>query len=196
MAITEVKNNYPKAENPIDTALNKQEPAEKTYKNTKEYSDYLSKKYSCLQGTKDSSIVIAPDLLSKGATDSKTGQWLEENLKLIPDVMNKIHQNAARNGFRVVSSKISFDGYDSMTTQVHTVSEVETGTEDIKKDLEEIREKSKERKKEQEKLLEKKENAQNQEILTTDAESLLQRVMQYDFAHKNSLNRVSVEFKI
>lgn len=55
---------------------------------------YLIDKYSCLQGSKDSSVSIVPDLLSKAATDIKTDQWLEENLKLIPDIMNKIHQNS------------------------------------------------------------------------------------------------------
>ena len=196
MAITEIRSNHAMAEKPADSAPKRQEVAEKAYKNTKEYSDYLSGKYSCLQGTKGSSVSISPDLLSKAAMDSKTGQWLEENLKLIPDVMSKIQQNAAQNGSRVVSCNISFDGYDSMTTHVHTVSEVETGTEDMKKALEEMQAKSKERKKEQEALLEKKENAQNQRFLTTDAQSLLQKITHFDFAHKNGQNGVSIDFKI
>lgn len=196
MAITEVRSNYAGTEKLVDTTHKKQETEETAYKNTKEYSDYLSSKYSCLQEVKDSLVTIAPDLLSKAATDNKTGQWLEENLKLIPNVVNKIRQNAAQNGSQIVSCNISFDGYDNMTTQVHTVSEVETGTEDMKKALEEIWVKNKERKKEQEELLEKRENLQNQKFLTTDVENLFQKVTHFDFAHKNSSNRVSIDFKI
>lgn len=78
-------------------------------------------------------VTIAPDLLTKAEMDGQTSQWLEQNLKLIPNVMNQTQQNAVSNGERIVSCDISFNGYDSMTTQVHVISEVETGADDMNK---------------------------------------------------------------
>ena len=67
-----------------------------TYQSVKEYSEYLNSKYSCLKPANGSSVVINPNLLEKAATDEKTAEWLEYNLSLMPDVMDKIYENAAQ----------------------------------------------------------------------------------------------------
>lgn len=196
MAITEVRNNYVKAEKPADPTPKPQEIEENTYRSTEEYYDYLRSKYSCLQRTNNNTVTIAPNLLSKAAKDNKTGQWLEENLKLIPDALNKVYQHAAQNGLRVASCTIRFDAYGSITTQAYTVTEVKTRKNDIKKVLDEMRAKNKEQKKQQEELLEKREESHRQRFLTNNVENLLQKVEHHDFTHKNNADRVSIDFKI
>lgn len=54
----------------------------------------------------------------------------------------------------MVSCSVNFDGYDSITTQLHAVFEADPGTEEAKKLVEEAREKNKERREQQEKLQE------------------------------------------
>ena len=138
-----------------------------TYQSTKEYAEYLNSKYSCLKPANGSSVVINPNLLEKAASDEKTAKWLEYNLGLMPDVMDKIYESAARSGARVISCNVSFDGYDSMTTHVCTVSEADPGTDEAKKLLEEVREKNKERREKQEKMLEEnKERKQAEKVRT------------------------------
>ena len=66
-----------------------------TYQSVKEYSEYLNSKYSCLKPASGSSVVINPDLLAKAAGNEKTAEWLEYNLGLMPDVIDKIYGSAA-----------------------------------------------------------------------------------------------------
>ena len=40
-------------------------------------------------------MVINPDLLAKAAGNEKTAEWLEYNLGLMPDVIDKIYGSAA-----------------------------------------------------------------------------------------------------
>lgn len=176
-----------------------------TYQSTKEYSEYLHSKYSCLMPANGSSVVINPNLLEKAASDEKTAKWLEYNLSLMPDVMDKIYENAARNGSRVVYCEVSFDGYDSMTT-VCGVFEADPGTDDAKKLLEEVREKNKERREKQEKMLEKNkerkqaekvktENLREKKIVSSDANNLLNMLADKDVIIGNSASITSIDMK-
>ena len=56
---------------------------------------YEKEKNSCLKPASGSSVVINPDLLAKAADNEKTAEWLEYNLGLMPDVIDKIYGSAA-----------------------------------------------------------------------------------------------------
>lgn len=177
-----------------------------TYRSTKEYSEYLSGKYSCLKPANGSSVVINPNLLAQAASDEKTAEWLEYNLGLMPDVMDKIYESAAQSGSRVISCEVSFDGYDSMTTHICGVFEADPGTDEAKKLLEEAREKNKERREKQEKMLEENkerkqaekvrtENLQEKKIVSSDANSLLNMIAYKGVIIGNSTNITSIDVK-
>lgn len=177
-----------------------------TYQSVKEYSEYLNSKYSCLKPANGSSVVINPNLLEKAATDEKTAEWLEYNLSLMPDVMDKIYENAAQRGSRVISCEVSFDSYDSMTTTICGVFEADPGTDEAKKLLEEVREKNKERREKQEKMLEENrerkqaekvrtENLREKKIVSTDINNLLNMIAKKDVIIDNSTNITSINIK-
>lgn len=177
-----------------------------TYQSVKEYSEYLNSKYSCLKPANGSSVVINPNLLEKAATDEKTAEWLEYNLSLMPDVMDKIYESAAQSGSRVISCEVSFDGYDSMTTHICGVFEADPGTDEAKKLLEEAREKNKERREKQEKMLEENkerkqaekvrtENLREKKIVSSDANSLLNMIAYKGVIIGNSTNITSIDVK-
>ena len=158
----EITNNYSNleqvnTEKEVQTKAVKKETEKKsTYGSRWEYSEYLNHKYACLTPTKDSSVTINSSLLSKAASNPKTAEWLENTLSQMPDCINKICENSAKNGARLVSLEISIDSEDCITTKCVGVFEADPGTEESKKMAEEARARNKERKEEREKLEEKK----------------------------------------
>ena len=170
MAITGVNQyatyaNYYTQTKPKDSSENtknatEQQTAEKTYSNTREYSNYLTEKYKCLKST-EYSVEINSSLLSKALGDEKTSEWLEYNLALIPNVADNFKSAAAANGSKILSCNISINGYDDITTEMVGQFEADPGTEKTREELRErikkIREeKIKEEKKEEEKRREDK----------------------------------------
>lgn len=153
MAITGV-NNYATYINYHTDITNKQG---KTHSNTREYKSYLTEKYKCLRSS-DYSVMINSSLLSEALGDEKTKQWLEYNLSLIPETIEKTRSMQAARGCKVLSCTVKINGYDSMTEETLVTDEVDPGTEKARKELEEkikrIREerKAEERKAEERKL--------------------------------------------
>ena len=127
-------------------AVKKETEKKSTYGSRREYSEYLNHKYTCLTPTKDSSVTINSSLLSKAASNPKTAEWLENTLSQMPDCINKICENSAKNGARLVSLEISIDSEDCITTKCVGVFEADPGTEESKKMAEEARAGNKERK--------------------------------------------------
>ena len=168
----EITNNYSNVEQ-VNTekevqtkAVKKETEKKSTYGSKREYSEYLNNKYACLTPTKDSSVSINSSLLSKASSNPKTAEWLENALSQMPDCINKICENSAKNGARLVSLEISIDSEDCITTKCVGVFEADPGTEESKKMVEEARARNKERKEEWEKLFEKnKEKKEEQEKL-------------------------------
>ena len=93
-------------------AVRRETEKKSTYGSRREYSEYLNHKYACLTPTKDSSVSINSSLLSKAASNPQTAEWLENTLSQMPDCINKICENSAKNGARLVSLEISIDGED------------------------------------------------------------------------------------
>lgn len=163
MAITGVNNyttyaNYytqTKPKNSSENAKNaaEQQSAEKTYSNTREYRNYLTQKYNCLKST-EYSVEINSSLLSKALGDEKTSEWLEYNLSLIPENVEKIKSTQAARGCKVLSCSIKINGYDSMTAETCVTEEVDTGTEKARQELKEKIKKIREEKKEKERKIE------------------------------------------
>ena len=163
MAITGVNNyttyaNYYTQKKPKDSSENaknatEQQTAEKTYSNTREYSNYLTEKYKCLKST-EYSVEINSSLLSKALGDEKTSEWLEYNLALIPENVEKIKSTQAAIGCKVLSCSIKINGYDSMTAETCVTDEVEPGTEKAREELKEKLKKIREEKKEEERKIE------------------------------------------
>ncbi len=85
--------------NQIETIFDNRKETEKksTYGSRREYSEYLNNKYACLTPTKDSSVSINSSLHSKEASNPKTAEWLENTLSQMPDYINKICENSAKN---------------------------------------------------------------------------------------------------
>lgn len=132
-----------------------QQTAEKTYSNTREYSNYLTEKYKCLKST-EYSVEINSSLLSKALGDEKTSEWLEYNLALIPNVADNFKSAAAANGSKILSCNISINGYDDITTEMAGRFEADPGTEKTREELQERIKKIREEKKEEEKKAEEK----------------------------------------
>ena len=74
----------------------------RTYKNAHEYKNYLTQKYDCLR-SRDYSVNINSSLLSKAMGDEKTKQWLEYNLSLILESIEKIKAAQSARGCKVLS---------------------------------------------------------------------------------------------
>ncbi len=163
MAITGVNQyttyaNYYTQTKPKDSSENaknatEQQTAEKTYSNTREYSNYLTEKYKCLKST-EYSVEINSSLLSKALGDEKTSEWLEYNLALIPNVADNF--KSAANGSKILSCNISINGYDDITTEMAGRFEAGPGTEKTREELRERIKKIREEKKEEEKKAEEK----------------------------------------
>ena len=140
MAITGVNQyatyaNYYTQTKPKDSSENaknatEQQTAEKTYSNTREYSNYL--------------------------TEKQTSEWLEYNLALIPNVADNFKSAAAANGSKILSCNISINGYDDITTEMAGRFEAGPGTEKTREELRERIKKIREEKKEEEKKAEEK----------------------------------------
>lgn len=127
----------------------------KTYGSTKDYKKYLTEKYNCLR-SKDYSVKINSSLLSEAMGDEKTREWLEENLAIIPETVEKAKAASAAAGGKLISYEISIDGYDNITSKSCGVFEADPGTEKARKELEERLEKKREEKKAAEKAEEKR----------------------------------------
>ena len=178
MAITGVNQyttyaNYYTQTKPKDSSENtknatEQQTAEKTYSNTREYSNYLTEKYKCLKST-EYSVEINSSLLSKALGDEKTSEWLEYNLALIPNVADNFKSAAAANGSKILSCNISINGYDDITTEMAGRFEADPGTEKAREELRERIKKIREEKKdEEEKAEEKRQEDEASEKLQLD----------------------------
>ena len=155
---------------PKDSSENatEQQTAEKTYSNTREYSNYLTEKYECLKST-EYSVEINSSLLSEALGDEKTSEWLEYNLALIPENVEKIKSTQAARGCKVLSCSIKINGYDSMTAETCVTDEVDSGTEKAREELRERIKKIREEKKdEEEKAEEKRQEDEASEKLQLD----------------------------
>ena len=127
-----------------------------TRKTAKDELSYLSEKYECLKST-DYSVNINSSLLAKATSDEKTSEWLEYNLSLIPKVVDNLKSSMAARGAKMISCNITMNGYDSMTTEVVSQEEVDTGAEKARKELEEkIKERREEKKAQEEKAAERR----------------------------------------
>lgn len=165
--------NYYTQTKPKDSSENtknatEQQTAEKTYSNTREYSNYLTEKYECLKST-EYSVEINSSLLSKALGDEKTSEWLEYNLALIPNVADNFKSAAAANGSKILSCNISINGYDDITTEMAGRFEADPGTEKTREELQERIKKIREEKKdEEEKAEEKRQEDEASEKLQLD----------------------------
>ena len=143
----------------------------RTYKNAHEYKNYLTQKYDCLR-SRDYSVNINSSLLSEAMGDEKTKQWLEYNLSLIPESIEKLKAAQSARGCKVLSVTDTINGYDSITEEVLVTDEVDPGTEKARKELEERLEKRKAEKKEIEERLEKQEQEERQYNLKIDGKDV------------------------
>lgn len=153
MAIIGV-NNYSSYTNYNSKHIRKQD-TDKTYSSTREYKNYLTEKYDCLR-SKDYAVKINSSLLSKAMGDEKTKKWLEYNLAIIPETIEKTKTQVVARGAKILSCDISIDGYDSMTTELCTQVEADPGTEKTRKEQEERIAKKREEKKVEENKAEEK----------------------------------------
>lgn len=140
--------------NARDTVTNKQK-SEKTYSNAREYKTYLTDKNDCLK-SKDYLVAVDSSLMAKATSDEKTARWLEYNLSLIPETVEKTKAIVEARGSKVVSHSIKINGYDSMSAELCTVAEADSGAEKARENLEKKLEKIREEKKEAKEKAEKK----------------------------------------
>lgn len=126
--------------------------------NIKDYSNYLTQKFSCLTPGKNASVSVTSGLLRKAMSDEKTASWLERELAKAPDYIEAAQRSAIAHGATLKSVTIEFgEEYSTMTTL--TVTDGGGTDSDIDKWLERVREK-REKQKEAEKKLEKKREAE------------------------------------
>ena len=135
------------------------------YKNVREYSNYLTGKYSCLTPSKNVTVSVTAGLLRKAMSDEKTGQWLERELSKAPDYIKEAQQSASARGWRLVSCSIEF-GEEYTTMYTCTVTDTPGTDEDIDKWLERIEENKEKQKKAEKKASEEKLTEQRMEEYT------------------------------
>ena len=112
--------------------------------------------------------------------DEKTKQWLEYNLSLIPESIEKLKAAQSARGCKVLSVTDTINGYDSITEEVLVTDEVDPGTEKARKELEERLEKRKEEKRAEEKKTEDKmEKERSSKDLVSDSDNEL-RIYSFD----------------
>ena len=99
--------------------------------------------------------------------DEKTKQWLEYNLSLIPESIEKLKAAQSARGCKVLSVTDTINGYDSITEEVLVTDEVDPGTEKARKELEERLEKRK-----AEKRAEKQDQEERQYNLKIDGKDV------------------------
>lgn len=129
MAITGINSYTAYAGYPIGTNRNKTpESAQAAASTPREYKQYLTEKYDCLK-SKDYTVTINASLLNQAAGDEEKAAWLEENLVLIPEIVENTRAKIEAGGGRMLSCGITIDGYDSMTMIVCAQSEAGPGTE-------------------------------------------------------------------
>ena len=127
-----------------------------TRKTARDELSYLTEKYECLKSS-DYSVNINSSLLAKATSDEKTSEWLEYNLSLIPKVVDNLKSSMAARGAKMISCNITMNGYDSMTTEVVSQEEVDTGAEKAREELEKrIKERREEKKAQEEKAAERR----------------------------------------
>lgn len=127
----------------------------KTYKNSREYKNYLTQKFDCLR-SKEYSVAINSFFLSEAMGDEKKAHWLEYNLALIPETVEKTKAQVEARGAKILSYSITINGYDSMSAELCTQVEADPGTEEAREKLEEILEKKQEERRAEEKEREQK----------------------------------------
>lgn len=125
------------------------------YTNVRDYKNYLMDKFECMK-SKDYSVEINSSLLAEATGDEKTAKWLEYNLSLIPETIEKTKSMQEARGCKVLSCTVKINGYDSMTEEVLVTDEADPGTEKARKRLEEKIKKIREEKKAEEKKQEQK----------------------------------------
>ena len=126
--------------------------------NTRDYSNYLNQKFSCLTPGKNASVSVTSGLLRKAMSDEKTASWLERELAKAPDYIEAAQRSDIAHGATLKSVTIEFgEEYSTMTTL--TVTDGGGTDSDIDKWLERVKEK-REKQKEAEKKLEKKHEAE------------------------------------
>ena len=126
--------------------------------NIKDYSNYLTQKFSCLTPGNNASVSVTSGLLRKAMSDEKTASWLERELAKAPDYIEAAQRSAIAHGATLKSVTIEFgEEYSTMTTL--TVTDGGGTDSDIDKWLERVKEK-REKQKEAEKKLEKKHEAE------------------------------------
>lgn len=180
MAITEVNNvTYTDYETKTQKGSNENK-TEKTYRNAREYGNYLTEKYDCLTN-KNYPVTINSSLLQKAAGDEKTAQWLEYNLSIMPQAIAKEKAMIEARGAKIVSYNCTINGYDSMTTQVCTTTDpdgkiakenTEKRAEERKKEEEKLKEKRAEKKEQEEKLAEQRAEKESQYQLRIDGKDV------------------------
>lgn len=201
MAVTGVNNytNYYTGTKNVSESTQKtadKQKADKSYSSSREYKNYLTDKCECLT-SKDYSVAINSSFLSEAAGDEKKAEWLEYNLKLIPETIEQTKAYAAAMGCEVLSCSVTINGYDSITQETLVRDVADPGTEKARKELEERLEKKKEEKKAEEKKREEKaaEKAAEEERLYklrmdgTDVADVTEKI-------KNAVSSVNTEISI
>lgn len=102
------------------------------------------------------SVAINSSFLGEAAGDEKKAKWLEYNLSLIPETVEKTKAMVEARGSQILSYNITINGYDSMKAELCAKSEADPGTEKAREELKERIEKKREEKKAEEKKKEEK----------------------------------------
>ena len=113
------------------------------YKSIREYSNYLTGKYSCLKPGNNVAVSVTSGMLRKAMSDEKTEQWLERELAKAPDYIRRAQQSAIAHGSKLTSVSIEFgEEYSTMTTigvfgESGTDSSIDKWMEKVKENIEE-----------------------------------------------------------
>lgn len=102
---------------------NKEKEAGVKYKNPAEYEKYIIRNFDCMRADAYR-VVVSRRLYYRATKDKKIGQWLENNLTLLPCCMKSLQDIIAVMGGHIVSCTYRMNNYNNISTEVCATDEL------------------------------------------------------------------------
>ncbi|MBO5031758.1 MAG: hypothetical protein J6D08_07715 [Lachnospiraceae bacterium] len=106
----------------------KNEELQVKYKNPSEYEKYIRKSFECMK-TDEYQVDISPRLYYRATKDKKIGQWLEENLNLLPYCMKSLQDIIIATGGFLMDCTCHMNNYNNISTEIYVTDELNEQTQ-------------------------------------------------------------------
>lgn len=87
------------------------------YRNPYEYEKYVKRHFECMKAD-GYQVKISERLYYRATKDRKIGQWLENNLTMLPYCMKSLNDITAVTGGKIVSCICHMNNYNNISTEI------------------------------------------------------------------------------